>query len=374
MLPLPVLQERLQTLGAPRISDEDLERLNKGHFGEAIAFLLEHVVGRDAVRVSRGTLYCLQDGRQESSLRAPSINRSLMDVKKTNANMMGARDNLKELQDSLDKRQKSLSDLEDDMTMLKRRIQDKQAVDLLLSILEKKAAIRTRRLKESAKLLEQLRDDAHYQPTQNRALFTDGVATTSVTPLNVSNTRDALASTKREKLQQLSDMTVALAHLSQQHLANISTFVNVTSKGLRASLDNEAKAVKGHVDVLQWDISARDNDSPADDAFRAELCGLLGLARHTTTEKIMKTVEKLVSEGQRRAVFLERTGLPDPASLRTEEEAVLLSKHKKSEQKMEEQLSKLLTRKVEKAKKADVLVKDVERTARELNTIVSLSR
>ncbi|KZT19863.1 hypothetical protein NEOLEDRAFT_1245594 [Neolentinus lepideus HHB14362 ss-1] len=467
------LQERLQALGAPYVSGEDLERLNKGHSGDALTFLLEHMVGRSVARESRDQLYHFQDGERGSSLRAPRINTSLMDVKNAQSSFIGAKKDVEELHESLNKRHKSLADLQHEASILKERIRDKQAVDLLLSVLEKKSAIRTQRLKEVTRLLERLKNGANEQPIKVPSIISDDrttydisyqamlIPSTAVSKVSdpapqTSYTRDTLAvlrarhirrsscdlqkgkenaqaklrrciagvlqcpedddevhltlerivrsaktraarklkphevlsqvstvqavklvtelSVKQAKLQRLSDTTVALTHLSAQHVSNILTFVNSTSQALRTSLDTEAKAVQGHIEILQWDIFAQDKVRSETSTFQAELCSVLGLAQHTAPKKILEAVDTLVSEEQRRQTFLEHTILPDPASFQTESDGALLLKHKNDERKVEEQLFKLLTRKIEKAKKGDVLVKDIETTTREMNRITSLSR
>ncbi|EPQ56016.1 hypothetical protein GLOTRDRAFT_138703 [Gloeophyllum trabeum ATCC 11539] len=432
-VPPLLLLERFHELGAPELSHRDLERLNKGRFGDAMLFLCEHMRGREETRNARRRLHNLEEDRHKSSLRAPQINSAIADVKKSQSSMIGARHEVTDLHASIDKRQKALSELDNEISSLRQRIQDKRAIDLMLNLLEKKAVIRVQRLQGLTELLEKLRKDVSQRPTQDvpetpsaltevadptptasqmrdtlsvlrahhvhlsksdlpkvkvevevrlrrsiarilhspedskevrlttekvvhaaeiRALKKLAAATASA---ELSKARaDELASgiiSKQAKLQRLSDTTLALAHLSAEHAVFISTFAESTSRALHSSLEAESKAVTGHVDVLQWDIS-KARSLPKPNSFRTEICQVLGLPERTTSEMLLTAVEKLA---------------------RQEEEAVLAG-HGADEKRVLDHSTQLLTRKIEKAKKGEALVKDVKKTVREADKIASLAR
>jgi hypothetical protein len=53
LLPLETLHASLNYLGAPPLTQEDLSRLYKGPFADALSFLVEHVRGRQACAFAR---------------------------------------------------------------------------------------------------------------------------------------------------------------------------------------------------------------------------------------------------------------------------------------------------------------------------------
>ncbi|KAJ7705422.1 hypothetical protein B0H17DRAFT_1326225 [Mycena rosella] len=200
----------LSSLGAP-ITLEDYTRIYKGPLADALQFLAEHVVGRQAAANARASLFLAQEERAKSNLKQPDTTRSSGD--KAVARLSSAKKSSTLYTSQLGDAEAKAHATRAQADGLQKKLDEKRRLLLLLQVLEAKQSLRTKRIEEMTRMIEDLRREncqcwpvsemgnrrppmpslvsTHFQitPFQNPPEMKPTEALSS----RVSNTRDAVA-------------------------------------------------------------------------------------------------------------------------------------------------------------------------------------
>ncbi|KAH9942116.1 hypothetical protein B0H21DRAFT_526913 [Amylocystis lapponica] len=183
---------------------------------------------------------------------------------------------------------------------------------------------------------------------------------------------------KEQALQRLSDSSIAFGLSSAHSLQSMLNFSSVTVPELRASLKEQEAAAHGYVDVLRLSIANRERASERQDQSSAQDT-LPWLNASKSWDRVLADVQNDLEQAHTKETFL-RAVLPrgtDDSGADGDDTAretgALIDAYRNRQAKVDERITKLLTRKLEKAHVGDVLVKNIERLVAEVSVLGSLS-
>ncbi|KAG9221685.1 hypothetical protein CCMSSC00406_0005598 [Pleurotus cornucopiae] len=189
---------------------------------------------------------------------------------------------------------------------------------------------------------------------------------------------DELSSAVREQhkeLQELSDLSISLIHLSQNYIRSVHAFSTETLPVISNTLNESSQLAEGetYIGVLKNTVALSEPppNGQHDTAALAEVCH----PNSTTLSNTVDRVKRTVTQCQRRAVFIVNTLKPpeDDVELPTlvgkagllyvlkPSSFAFVAKHEESTSKADEYASILLERKAKKVEQAERLVRDVQR-------------
>ncbi|KAG5719085.1 hypothetical protein E4T56_gene2119, partial [Termitomyces sp. T112] len=166
----------LLALGAPTISSDDFNRLYQGPFGELLLFMSTQIKGRRQVAKDRHLiqqlvtmllselpepvqlrLYWATLRIRESHSRLPARLPSNNPVRQSMAKLSNIQRETKMLNEHLREKQAELEQAQSQVEYLKRVLQEKRRVVLLLSVLEGRERVRISRFQELTKMMNTTR-------------------------------------------------------------------------------------------------------------------------------------------------------------------------------------------------------------------------
>ncbi|KAF9495007.1 hypothetical protein BDN71DRAFT_1448131 [Pleurotus eryngii] len=164
---------------------------------------------------------------------------------------------------------------------------------------------------------------------------------------------DELSSAVRdqhEELQELSDLSISLIHLSQNYIRSLHTFSTETLPVISNTLDESRQFAEGetYIGVLKNTVTLSE---PPPNGQRADRWS-------KTLNNTTDSVKRSVTQCQQRADFIASTLKPLEDDI---EQPALVAKHEESTSKADEYASTLLERKAKKVEQAERLVRDVQR-------------
>ncbi|EGN94791.1 hypothetical protein SERLA73DRAFT_77530 [Serpula lacrymans var. lacrymans S7.3] len=211
------LHARLALLGAPPVSKEELGRLTKGAFGEALFFLAESVRGRSGVGVVRTKLdELLSDEVSRRRLSGDGMGAARMEMRKASSRLEGARREVEGLEVQLRQREAALCSDEKEVRRLEGVLVRERHVDLLLLALERKERARKERVEAMEGLLKEFR-----QRVQERSLQVNGSKRTAPV-LTQQVIKQRLPSHKLMKTSHTKDALTRL-HAHHIYLSNLAS-------------------------------------------------------------------------------------------------------------------------------------------------------
>ncbi|KAI0633128.1 hypothetical protein C8Q77DRAFT_1264059 [Trametes polyzona] len=207
------LLSNLQKLGAPLDSPDDIRRLYKGRLAEVLDFLASNVVGRRDALSSRTGIQAYRESSRPSSHGVDAdVDPLHARVKRAEARVKLAQREVDNSEETLRKQTDSLDQSEREVERLQHTLADRHSTALLLSVLERKEAIRNERFKEILNLLSALKDKARTQAAvryHSQVRPPQAAISPATKPIRVprtENTRDTLAA--------LQSHAVRIAHLT----------------------------------------------------------------------------------------------------------------------------------------------------------------
>ncbi|EIW56355.1 uncharacterized protein TRAVEDRAFT_21559 [Trametes versicolor FP-101664 SS1] len=193
----------LHAVGAPYIDPEDMRRLYKGRVAEVLDFAASNLTGRQAAVSARNALQIYRDhSRAPGTSSREDADPLFTRMQRAEARVKAAQIALQQSEQQLKKPNDALEHTENEAGALQEQLEDKRLTTLLLSVLERKEAIRKERIKEVIKLLSELRSKVGEQNTIQEEAKTSLPTRTVVTkPLRVEHTRDALTSLQSHSIR-----------------------------------------------------------------------------------------------------------------------------------------------------------------------------
>ncbi|KAL4260173.1 hypothetical protein AB1N83_008790 [Pleurotus pulmonarius] len=173
---------------------------------------------------------------------------------------------------------------------------------------------------------------------------------------------DELSSTVRDRhkeLQELSDLSISLIHLTQNYIRSVHAFSTETLPVISNTLDESRQLVGGetYIGVLKGAVLSSKQPPPDgrhDTVALAEVCH----PNSTTSSNTVERVKRTVALCQQYAHFMESTLRPPEEHAELPE---LIARHEESTSKADKYASALLERKAKKVEQAERLVRDVQR-------------
>ncbi|KII84211.1 hypothetical protein PLICRDRAFT_374979 [Plicaturopsis crispa FD-325 SS-3] len=190
-LDLQTVHAALAALGAPPMTPSEFERLYKGPLAHLLSAWVEQVRGRQATAAARCQIHGVLQGEKRQAVDSPSR----VEAQKAAARLAGAKHSLDALQRKLGERQDALDAAHAEAARLQAELEHKQRVGLLLSVLEAKETLRTRRFEEMARLMDDLRKAAAGDAEKELPVLEtqQDKASEAMEIPRPSHTRDALA-------------------------------------------------------------------------------------------------------------------------------------------------------------------------------------
>ncbi|KAH0579024.1 hypothetical protein H2248_003189 [Termitomyces sp. 'cryptogamus'] len=143
----------LLALGAPTISSDDFNRLYQGPFGELLLFMSTQIKGRRQVAKDRHLIQQIRESHSRLPARLPSNN----PVRQSMAKLSNIQRETNMLNEHLREKQAELEQAQSQVEYLKRVLQEKRRVVLLLSVLEGRERVRISRFQELTKMMNTTR-------------------------------------------------------------------------------------------------------------------------------------------------------------------------------------------------------------------------
>ncbi|CCM00078.1 uncharacterized protein FIBRA_02105 [Fibroporia radiculosa] len=448
------IHKSLKSLGAPDISREDLTRLYKGQFADALGFLADHVRGRAEVDAARSAIHQARQSETRRRLVYDSTNQSLfLRAKAADSRLRDARNEFDLAQGALTERLDSFSTSQAEADDLQATLDERRLSSLLLQVLEKKEAIRSARISQLSDHMEELRRKS----SEAQPIASSGDVDHTTLPrlserkLRVENTVDTIAALrayhvklssaarevypqqtesrlrqaiaaaldlpedddrvisayegcrrlarsraednlqygsplpsepsqvpsdsdlnnihsrvaeKETAMQRLFDHTVALMLSCEQLLQSLSIFSDVTAPALRGSLLEEAAKCDGYVDILRREIVHREGLDLKSAPFRMRDKG-------KSPTQTLTDAQNTIERTHERQAFLRSAVLLDPAAISSRANADVAQLIEKQNE-ASARVTKLLSRKLQKAQAVDVLKCDIDRITVETEIVGAL--
>ncbi|EMD34981.1 hypothetical protein CERSUDRAFT_124987 [Gelatoporia subvermispora B] len=174
---------------------------------------------------------------------------------------------------------------------------------------------------------------------------------------------------KEQRLQAISDKTIELIEACERHLKEMEKFVEETIPQLQRLLEKAVDDTTGYVDILRLSITDRLKDAPQTEADKVIHCRgksiavVVTMCWQTPGKTVHDVKEALVRAHEIRE-FLRKAQLKDPSPSDK-------STFSETQGRVDERITLLLSRKIEKARAAEVLVADIDRLADEVKMLCS---
>ncbi|PCH42142.1 hypothetical protein WOLCODRAFT_163555 [Wolfiporia cocos MD-104 SS10] len=454
------IYHELKRLGAPETTQEELSGLYNGPFGEALAFVVEHLRGRSETTACRNLI---QTYRQLGSSGKPSANPALYEKSEIAAKrLLVARDDLNAVQSSCDEQRAALLSDQREADRLQLLLREKQQTTFLLQALTRKELIRNARIEQLALLIEnhiKSSSGINDTPTPDSSPVPFNVESVSfgAKPIRADHTQNVLAAIrahllrishssddardmerraesdarlrntlanavnlpedhpkvsvefdncrrlaairavqrsqyssplpstarmivaetdlneihrrateKEAALQHKSDYSIALLRACEDALKSIQLFSDTRVPALLNTLREREEATKGYVGILESSISHWVKKLTGEE--HPDLTEVQALRRMLTD------VQNDIQQAHEREQFLQQANLllpHAPGSHSAYEE--MTATHARPQARTDERISKLLMRKLEKARVGNILEKDIKRLASEISFIAGSS-
>ncbi|KAJ6558662.1 hypothetical protein B0H10DRAFT_2120656 [Mycena sp. CBHHK59/15] len=173
---------------------------------------------------------------------------------------------------------------------------------------------------------------------------------------------------KEKNLQGLADLSTALRLLSDNHVTSILNFFEDSSDNLRASLQSEAQLSKGHVEISRLSIIAEKLVNPSAESFATQVARVCQMHGNVAVRSILEEVERVIKHSLRRRTLVDLARLPQPVVA----DGAVIDDYRRATHVAYDRVTKLLTRKAEKAIMGRSLANDVEALLRESRLVLGL--
>ncbi|KAL4244507.1 hypothetical protein ABKN59_010139 [Abortiporus biennis] len=175
---------------------------------------------------------------------------------------------------------------------------------------------------------------------------------------------------KETGTQQISDELLSLFSSCSKALDGLAVFEESSIPLLHESLEQEKKAVQSYMDALNSSIQKRPSSTHGLESDSRRMPGYMRCDIENLKE-VVQDLERQVCSNHEKLSFLQSSQL-SPSVLYSEQNGDVLDLFASNTAKVESEIKKLLTRKVEKGTKlADVLISDTDRLLQEIELVVN---